>query len=138
MPRPPKILIVDDDADNRMYLGDALTSKDYVTVTADSGPMALQTIQEEQPDLVLLDVMMPGMTGYEVCQRLREDPVTTLLPVVLVTGVSPAERVKGIEAGADDFLTKPINPRFNATDPSRHGVTRMVKQLIPPCGIGKV
>ena len=106
---PPKILIVDDDADNRMHLVDALTSKDYVTVTADSGPMALQTIQAEQPDLVLLDVMMPEMTGYEVCRRLREDPVTTLLPVVLVTGVSPEERVKGIEAGADDFLTKPIN-----------------------------
>jgi signal transduction histidine kinase len=106
---PPKILIVDDDADNRLHLVDALTSKDYVTVTADSGPTALQTIQEEQPDLVLLDVMMPGMTGYEVCQRLREDPVTTLLPVVLVTGVSPEERVKGIEAGSDDFLTKPIN-----------------------------
>lgn len=106
---PPKILIVDDDADNRMHLVDALQSKDYATITADSGPTALRTIQEEQPDLVLLDVMMPGMTGYEVCQQLRDDPVTTLLPVVLVTGVSPEERIKGIEAGSDDFLTKPIN-----------------------------
>ena len=109
MHSPPKILIVDDDADNRLHLVDALQSKEYTTVTAESGPTALQTIQEEQPDLVLLDVMMPGMTGYEVCQRLREDPGTTLLPVVLVTGVSPEERVMGIEAGADDFLTKPIN-----------------------------
>jgi len=106
---PPKILIVDDDADNRLHLVDALQSKEYTTLTADSGPTALQTIHEEQPDLVLLDVMMPGMTGYEVCQRLREDPGTTLLPVVLVTGVSPEERVRGIEAGSDDFLTKPIN-----------------------------
>jgi len=106
---PPKILIVDDDADNRLHLVDALQNKGYATVTADSGPTALQTIQEDQPDLVLLDVMMPGMTGYEVCQRLRKDLVTTLLPVVLVTGVSPEERVKGIEAGSDDFLTKPIN-----------------------------
>ncbi len=106
---PPKILIVDDDPDNRLHLVDALQSKDYATVTAESGPTALQTIQAEQPDLVLLDVMMPGMTGYEVCQRLREDPGTMLLPVVLVTGVSPEERVKGIEADSDDFLTKPIN-----------------------------
>ena len=63
MHSPPKILIVDDDADNRLHLVDALQSKEYTTVTADSGPTALQTIQEEQPDLVLLDVMMPGMTG---------------------------------------------------------------------------
>jgi class 3 adenylate cyclase len=67
-------------------------------------------VERERPDLVLLDVMMPGMTGYEVCRRLRDNPATVMLPVVMVTALDPSqERVKGIEAGADDFLTKPIN-----------------------------
>lgn len=96
---PPKILIVDDDPDNRLHLVDALQSRGYATVTADSGPTALQKIQEEQPDFVLLDVMMPGMTGYEVCQRLRKDPGTRLLPVVLVTGVSPRNESKALKQG---------------------------------------
>ena len=67
-------------------------------------------MRAEQPDLVLLDVVMPEMSGYEVCRRLRADEATRLLPVVMVTALDPAtERVKGIEVGADDFLTKPIN-----------------------------
>lgn len=109
MHRPPQILIVDDESDTRYYLVDALQSKGYSTIEADSGQAALQTIQDEQPDLVLLDVNMPNILGYDVCQRIRENPATTLLPVILVTGVSTEERVKGIEAGSDDFLTKPIN-----------------------------
>jgi len=109
MHRPSNILVVDDDSDNRLYLVDVIQSKGYSTLEADSGPSALQKVSEEPPDLIILDVKMPDMTGFEVCQRLREDPVTTLLPVILVTGVSPEERVRGIEVGSDDFLTKPIN-----------------------------
>ncbi len=105
-----KILVVDDTAVNVKLLADLLTVKGYAVVTAASGKEALEKVEAERPDLVLLDVMMPGMTGYEVCRRLRESPATLMLPVVMVTALDPAqERVKGIEAGADDFLTKPIN-----------------------------
>jgi class 3 adenylate cyclase len=105
-----KILVVDDTAVNVKLLADLLAVKGYAVVTAASGKEALEKIEAAAPDLVLLDVMMPGMTGYEVCRRLRENPATLMLPVVMVTALDPAqERVKGIEAGADDFLTKPIN-----------------------------
>ncbi len=75
-----------------------------------SGREALIKLEAEQPDLVLLDVVMPEMSGYEVCRKIRENSATAMLPVVMVTALDPAEeRVKGIDAGADDFLTKPIN-----------------------------
>jgi class 3 adenylate cyclase len=84
--------------------------KGYRVVTAASGTEALAKLQTERPDLVLLDVVMPGMSGYEVCQRIRADAGTGILPVVMVTALDPSsERIKGLEAGADDFLTKPIN-----------------------------
>jgi class 3 adenylate cyclase len=107
---PARILVVDDTAVNLKLLGDLLGAKGYGVVTAGSGTEALEKITAQPPDLVLLDVMMPGMSGYEVCRKLREDPATAMLPVVMVTALDPAqERVKGIEAGADDFLTKPIH-----------------------------
>jgi CheY-like chemotaxis protein len=75
-----------------------------------SGEEALAKVASEKPDLVLLDVMMPGLSGYDVCRRIRSDPATALLPVVMCTSLDPQqERVKGIEAGADDFLSKPVN-----------------------------
>ena len=105
-----KILVVDDTPLNVKMLADVLTFKGYQVVTAASGAEGLAKIESEQPDLVLLDVMMPGMNGYEVCQKIRANPATGMLPVVMVTALDPAqERVKGIEAGADDFLSKPIN-----------------------------
>jgi len=109
-PAVPKILVVDDTPQNVKLLADVLTVKGYAVATAASGAEALERIQSQRPDLVLLDVVMPGMSGYEVCRRIREDPETGLLPVVMVTALDPSEeRVKGLEAGADDFLTKPIN-----------------------------
>lgn len=107
---PPKLLVVDDTPRNLKLLADLLGVKGYAVVTAASGPEALAKVETEPPDLVLLDVVMPEMSGYEVCQKLREDPVTAMLPVIMVTALDPTqERVKGIDAGADDFLTKPIN-----------------------------
>jgi class 3 adenylate cyclase len=95
---------------NLKLLGDLLTAKGYAVVTATNGPEALDKVAKEPLDLVLLDVMMPGMSGYDVCRKIREQPDTSMLPVVMVTALDPAqERVKGIEAGADDFLSKPIN-----------------------------
>lgn len=105
-----KILVVDDTPHNVKLLADLLSVKGYAVATAATGEEGLAKLASERPDLVLLDVMMPGLSGYDVCRKIRADAVTALLPVVLVTSLDPVqERVKGIEAGADDFLSKPIN-----------------------------
>jgi len=110
MSAAPKILVVDDTPLNVKLLVDLLAVKGYAVASAANGEEALTRVAAEKPDLVLLDIMMPGLSGYDVCRRIREDPRTALLPVVLVTSLDPhQERVKGIEAGADDFLAKPIN-----------------------------
>jgi DNA-binding response OmpR family regulator len=107
---PAHILVVDDVEKNTRLLADLLGARGYRTSTASSGTQALDKIDATAPDLVLLDVMMPGMSGYEVCRKLRADPRHALLPVVLVTALDPAtERANGLDAGADDFLNKPIN-----------------------------
>ena len=105
-----RVLVVDDTPHNVKLLTDLLGVKGYAVASAATGEEALAKLAGEKPDLVLLDIMMPGLSGYEVCQRIRANPETALLPVVLVTSLDPQqERVKGIEAGADDFLSKPIN-----------------------------
>ena len=110
MSTPAKVMVVDDTPHNVKLLADLLGVKGYAVATAVNGEEALAKLPIEKPDLVLLDVMMPGLSGYEVCQRIRANPETALLPVVMVTSLDPQqERVKGIEAGADDFLPKPIN-----------------------------
>ncbi|MES2992733.1 MAG: response regulator [Pseudomonadota bacterium] len=109
VPSTGRVLVVDDTPLNLKLLADLLSVKGYDVVTATCGVEALARLAEHPPDLVLLDVMMPGMSGYEVCAAIRADPAHHLLPVVLVTALDPAtERVKGLEAGADDFLAKPV------------------------------
>jgi len=109
-PPAQHILVVDDVEKNARLLADVLAARGYRTSKAASGQEALAAIRAEPPDLVLLDVMMPGLDGYAVCRAIRADERTAMLPVVLVTALDPAqERVKGIEAGADDFLNKPVN-----------------------------
>jgi len=104
------ILVVDDVEKNVRLLADVLAAKGYAVRTAASGDAALASIAEQCPDLVLLDVMMPGLSGYDVCRTLRADERHAMLPIVLVTALDPAtERVKGLEAGADDFLSKPVS-----------------------------
>ena len=110
MNNPAKILVVDDTPKNVKLLADLLAVKGYSVITAGSGKEALAKLESERPDLVLLDVVMPEMSGYEVCEKIRQNSATRLLPVVMVTALDPAEeRVKGLDAGADDFLAKPIN-----------------------------
>ncbi|MDX1374341.1 MAG: response regulator [Burkholderiales bacterium] len=105
-----KVLVVDDTPANVKLLADLLRVKGYEVSTAANGEEGLAKVAAEQPDIVLLDIMMPGMSGYDVCRTIRGNPGTALLPVVLVTSLDPnQERVKGMEAGADDFLQKPIN-----------------------------
>ena len=105
-----RILVVDDTPANVKLLIDLLGARGYTAVAASSGEQALARIAEQPPDLVLLDIMMPGLSGYDVCRRIRATEATALLPVVLCTSLDPKqERINGIEAGADDFIPKPIN-----------------------------
>ena len=107
MTQGQKILVVDDEPDIVLYLREYLDSKGFITITASCGEEALEKVEQDRPDLVLTDVMMPGMDGYEVCRRIRANSATKLLPVIIVTGAGAQERVKGIEAEADDFFVKP-------------------------------
>jgi len=105
-----RVLIVDDILANVKLLEAKLTADYFDVFTAMNGPEALEAARRVNPDIILLDVMMPGMDGFEVCRRLKSNMATHHIPVIMVTALDqPADRVQGLEAGADDFLTKPVN-----------------------------
>jgi two-component system, sensor histidine kinase and response regulator len=105
-----KILVVDDEERNIKLLKAYLIAKQYETAEASNGEEALRVVNDFNPDLVLLDVMMPGIDGFEVCKRLKTDEKTKMIPVVMVTALREKEyRIKALEAGVDDFLTKPVD-----------------------------
>jgi len=105
-----RVLVVDDILSNVKLLEAKLSAEYFEVVTAYSGAEALSKMEQHQPDIVLLDVMMPGMDGFEVCRRIKHNPKTAHVPVVMVTALDQAsDRVAGLEAGADDFLTKPVD-----------------------------
>jgi len=107
---PARILVVDDDPTNVEVLTAWLESEHYVVSTAADGFEALAKIEAEKPDIILLDVMLPEMDGFEVCRRIKSDPATEHIPVIMVTALSDVDDlVKGFEAGADDFVTKPFS-----------------------------
>ena len=109
MREPPLILVVDDDADNRQIVEARLASQDYATASAADGEAGLVAARKLLPDLILLDVVMPGLDGLEVCQRLKADARLPFIPVILLTAkVTVQDIVAGLEAGADEYLTKPI------------------------------
>jgi len=106
----PMILVVDDEVKQVKLLEALLAPRGYRVLKAANGKEALQQVKQEQPDLVILDVMMPIMDGFEACRRIKDNDETCLIPVVIMTALGQVEdRIKGIEAGADDFLTKPVN-----------------------------
>jgi adenylate cyclase len=103
------VLVVDDQPQNIRLLEAILTPRGYDVLPASSGEEALASIEQNDVDLVLCDIVMPGMDGYEVCRAIRERPATAYLPVVMVTASGDEQKIKALEAGADDFVTKPIN-----------------------------
>lgn len=104
-----RILVVDDLPDNYFLLQTVLESEGYIVEVADSGRAALESIASNPPDLILLDVMMPGMNGFEVTRRLRQNSSIPFIPIFLVTGYSEPTPADGFDVGADGFIRKPIN-----------------------------
>ena len=109
MPDQITILAVDDQPQNLRLLEAVLSPRGYRIVTATSGEQAIEMLSEAVPDLVLLDIVMPGVDGYEVCRRIRENPATAYLPVVMITASNDQEKLTSLRAGADDFISKPLN-----------------------------
>ena len=109
---PPKILLVDDEPDTIDVLRVALSGAGFALQSAADGVRAVVLARDENPDLIILDVMMPELTGFEVCRIIRRDPNTSRIPIVLLTARSAVDdRILGFEAGADDYITKPFSPR---------------------------
>jgi len=108
--KTPVVLVVDDDEQNLELLQVYLEDMDCETVPALDGPAALEIIKKNKPDLILLDVMMPKMSGFEVCRRIKNDPKTSDLPVIMVTALNEFGDIeRGIDSGTDDFISKPVN-----------------------------
>ena len=105
-----RILVVEDAANDIRLLGTLLSEQGYAVSVARSAEEALEQIERQVPNALLLDVILPGLSGYDLCRRLRATPATRQLPVLMITALQPDEdRQRGLDAGADDFLTKPIN-----------------------------
>ncbi len=108
--KQPVILVVDDNQQNLELLQAYLEDVDCTTVSAHDGLEALEIVKKNPPDLILLDVMMPKMSGFEVCKRLKNDPKTTDIPIIMVTALTEFGDIeRGIDSGTDDFLSKPVN-----------------------------
>src|SRR5215212_11139622 len=104
------ILIVDDEEAGRQTLESILEGENYQLVMAENGPQAIEKAKAILPDVILLDVMMPGMTGFEVCERIRNDPPVAEIPIIILTALDDRESLlTGLKAGADDFISKPFD-----------------------------
>jgi two-component system, OmpR family, alkaline phosphatase synthesis response regulator PhoP len=106
----PLILVVDDNRENLELLEAYLEDIDCKTVAACDGPEALEIIKKDKPDLILLDIMMPKMSGFEVCRRVKNDPATAHIPIIMVTALNEfGDMQRAVDCGTDDFVSKPVN-----------------------------
>jgi CheY-like chemotaxis protein len=107
----PRVLVVEDEPENRLLLHVILSTEGYQVEEAEDGRAALESVQRARPDVVLLDVMMPGMNGYAVLERLRSDPATESIPVVMLTALAQGGNMqRAVEMGAQGYVTKPFEP----------------------------
>ena len=108
--KPPVILVVDDNRENLELLEAYLEDIDCRTIPATDGPEALEAVKNDKPDLILLDIMMPKMSGFEVCRKIKSDPATADIPIIMVTALNEyGDMQRGVDCGTDDFVSKPVN-----------------------------
>jgi len=108
--KTPVILVVDDNRENLELLEAYLEDLDCRTIPAYDGPEALESVRKDNPDLILLDIMMPKMSGFEVCRRIKNDPATTHIPIIMVTALNEfGDMQRAVDCGTDDFVSKPVN-----------------------------
>ena len=108
--KPAVILVVDDNRENLELLEAYLEDLNCCTIAATDGPEALEIVKSDKPDLILLDIMMPKMSGFEVCRRVKNDPATTDIPIIMVTALNEyGDMQRGVDCGTDDFVSKPVN-----------------------------
>jgi CheY-like chemotaxis protein len=132
--QPSLVLIVDDEPKNLQVVGSLLRDKGYDVVFATNGPEALDALRLTPPDLVLLDVMMPDMDGYEVCRRIKQNPLTRKIPVIFLTAKSETEDiVRGFREGGVDYVTKPFRAEELLARVHTHVQLFKLKDLIPIC-----
>ena len=130
----PLILLVDDVPENLQLLGNTLQEENYEIAVASSGADALNFVNEVQPDLILLDVMMPEMDGYEMCRRLKKMPQCSTIPIIFITArVETEDIVRGFEAGGVDYVTKPFKPAELKARVRTHLQLHQLKSLLPIC-----
>ncbi|MCG8615903.1 MAG: response regulator [Desulfobacterales bacterium] len=133
-PKKPLILIVDDNLKNLQFLGALLKKNGYEVGIAEDGFKAIAFLEDTKPDLILLDIMMPGMDGYEVCQKIKQDPFTMSIPVIFLTAKSENDDlIKAFESGCVDYIKKPFNSLELLARVKTHVEITLLRELIPIC-----
>jgi len=128
------VLAVDDNPQNLQFLGKLLSDNGYEVGMAQNGQQALNFVKKNDPDLILMDIMMPGMDGYEVCERLKKDFSSQQIPIIFLTAMTESEDIiKGFEAGGVDYVTKPFNPAELLARIKTHIEVRILRGLLPMC-----
>ena len=129
-----EILIVDDNSQNIQFLGRILEENDFTPILARNGEQALILATKEEPDLILLDIMMPGMDGFEVCTRLKEMPQTEHIPIIFLTSITDKGNiVRAFELGGVDYVTKPFNPAELLARVKTHVEMKILRGILPIC-----
>jgi DNA-binding response OmpR family regulator len=132
--KKPLVLAVDDNPQNLQFLGKLLSDNGYEVGMAQNGQQALNFVRKNEPDLILLDIMMPGMDGYEVCERLKKDFFAQQIPIIFITAMTESQDIiKGFEVGGADYVTKPFNSGELLARIKTHIEIRILRGMLPMC-----